>query len=51
MLPGGRIPSPARTFDNDRLEGYMTNYRVIVEDGDQSFEHAFDGKPQINLTF
>jgi len=27
----------------------MTNYRVIVEGG--SFDHQFDGEPQINLTF
>lgn len=29
----------------------MTNYRVIVEGEDGGFEHAFDGEPQINLTF
>lgn len=27
----------------------MTNYRVIVEG--RSFDHQFDGEPQINLTF
>jgi hypothetical protein len=28
----------------------MNSYRVIVE-GQESFTHAFDGEPQINLTF
>ncbi len=29
----------------------MTNYHVIVEGEDGGFDHAFDGEPQINLTF
>lgn len=29
----------------------MTKYRVIVEDSNDIFSHAFDGEPQINLTF
>ncbi len=29
----------------------MTRYRVIVEGEDRSFDHDFDGEPQINLTF
>ncbi|RZT44862.1 hypothetical protein EV283_3766 [Sphingomonas sp. BK036] len=29
----------------------MTNYHVLVEGSDKSFSHAFDGEPQINLTF
>lgn len=28
----------------------MTSYRIIVENG-ESFTHAFNGEPQINLTF
>jgi hypothetical protein len=30
---------------------HMTCYRVIVEGDDRSFDHDFDGEPQINLTF
>ncbi|WP_308815761.1 hypothetical protein [Sphingomonas sp. GV3] len=29
----------------------MTRYRVMVEGDDRSFDHDFDGEPQINLTF
>ena len=29
----------------------MTTYRIIVEGDDRNFTHAFDGEPQINLTF
>lgn len=29
----------------------MTIYRVIVEGEKKIFEYAFDGEPQINLTF
>jgi hypothetical protein len=29
----------------------MTKYHVIVEGEDGSFEHGFDGEPQIGLTF
>jgi hypothetical protein len=29
----------------------MTTYHVIVEGENKPLEHAFDGEPQINLTF
>lgn len=29
----------------------MTKYRLIVEGEDGSFEHGFDGEPQIGLSF
>ncbi len=29
----------------------MTHYHVIVEVSDARFTYAFDGEPQINLTF
>jgi hypothetical protein len=29
----------------------MTSYHVIVEGSENRFTHAFDGEPQINLTF
>ncbi|WP_156350684.1 hypothetical protein [Sphingomonas sp. Leaf20] len=29
----------------------MTIYHVIVEGEEKTFEYAFDGEPQINLTF
>lgn len=29
----------------------MTTYRIIAEGTERNFEHAFDGEPQINLTF
>jgi hypothetical protein len=29
----------------------MTTYEIIVEGANKTFDHVFDGEPQINLTF